>query len=118
MIPVDQYPQTLRDVFENELMVFAAQKRAELITDGYIENSDFDQYVFADTCHTFTLRALADTDKSIQKGQAFGADATFQEQAAMWKATLDKLDQARTYYLSRMKKSSSSTIQTEAWQQI
>ncbi len=118
MISVSKYPQSLLDPYRADIVDISKKETDNLISKGYVDNKDLEDYIYNYTCYNVTLKALTESETNQETASAAGASSTEREQSDMWRLTLKNYEKEMDRLFPRLEQSTSSTRTTSAFQQL
>ena len=118
MIPASKYPQSLTDLYLADIVDISKKETDNLISKGYTDNKDLEDYVYNYTCYNVTLKALTESETNQETASAAGASSTEREQSDMWRLTLKNYKDEMDRLFSMLTQTTSNVRTTPAFQQL
>ena len=118
MIPISKYPQNLQDDYSSDIADISRKETDNLISKGYTDNKDLEDYVYNYTCYNLTLKALTEAETLQETASAAGASTTEREQSDMWRVLLKNYKDQIDLIFPFLTQTTSTTRTTQAFQQL
>jgi len=118
MIPVSKYPQNLKDDYSTDIADISKKETDNLISKGYTDNKDLEDYVYNYTCYNLSLKGLTEAETLQEASNAAGAGTSEREQSDMWRVLLKNYKDQMDFIFPFLKQTTSNVRTTQAFQQI
>ena len=118
MIPVSKYPQNLQDEYSIEIADISRKETDNLISKGYTEDKDLEDYIYNYTCYNLSLKELTEAETLQETASGAGASSTEREQSDMWRLRVKNYKEEMDRLFPMLTQTTSNVRTTPAFQQI
>lgn len=118
MIPVSKYPQNLKDKYYSEIADISRKQTDNLISKGYTNNKDLEDYIYNYTCYALSLKELTEAETIQETASAAGASSTEREQSDMWRLRVKQYKDEMDRLFPMLTQTTSNIRTTPAFQQL